>query len=492
MADEPLSISLQENLVTVLAYNDRQGRIVANSLDTKLMDGDYRTVAEACIKYWKEYSKPPMDHTGDLLAHVVEDKGNRRSKAVTRILRGMAQLADSGLNTEYVLKQIQTHQRTQSIKAAVLESAELLNTQQHLALPEVEELWQNLLAKGRSAETFAPGLRLDNPGAIISRLNQFADEFNNGVAMLDQRWVVPSRKELFIWLGASGRGKTWALIRQGVAALRRRKKVLHVTLENGEDRTAQRYYQTLFQITRRKTPVELVRFDIERGKFRGIEFEDYKPRFAMDYANAGVRLTDAMRGYKGMYRNLIIKEFPPHELTINGLNAYLDMLEHVEGFVPDLLIVDYAGIMKVDPKNQRDSMSANVLGLRGICVTRSMAGVTAHQSNREGAKARMITAMHVAEAWPVVHHADSIVTFSSSDFEFRMGLCRAFVAKCRNEEDKFAFLMTQNYRIGQFCLDSRHIDLKYFDVVKELEEERGDELQDGGYHEVEEEDREAA
>lgn len=489
MADEPLSISLQENLVTVLAYNEAQGRIVANSLDTKLMDGDFRTIAEACIKYWKTYNKPPLDHTADLVSHIIDDKGNRRAKAVTRILRGMIQLSDSGLNTEYVLKQIQTHQYTQRIKAAVLESAELLNTQQHLANPEIEEIWNNLLKNGRANLDFSPGLRMNNPAAVLEKLRAYDDEFNNGIAILDRHYVVPARKSLFIWIGASGRGKTWAMIQQGVAALRRRKKVLHITLEMDEERCIGRYYQCLFQITRRKLPVEIAEFDIERKKLRGIELVPFKPRFSMEYADAAARLNNAMRGRRGMYDNLIVKQFASNTLTLAGLETYLDNLEQVDGFSPDLLILDYAGIMKTEVKFQRDSMAANVLGLRGICVDRNLAGVTGHQSNREGAQARMITDKHVAEAWPVVHHADNIATFSSSDFEFRTGLARGFVPKGRNELDKFGWLMTQNYAIGQFCIDSRPLDIKYFDILKEMEDERED---DGGAIHDDEEDEDVA
>lgn len=489
--DDLLSIPLQENLITVLAYNEKHGRIVCNSLDTKLMDGDFRTIAEACIGYWKEYDKPPGEHTADLLSHIIDDKGNRRAKGVLRLLRAMSQLADSNLNTEYVLKQIQDHQETQIIKAAVLESAELLQAKQHLANSEVKDMWHNLLKDTRRQISFDAGMRLDNPAHVLSLLAQFAEEFNNGIAMLDKRWIVPARKTLFMWLGASGRGKTWALVRQGVAALRRRKKVLHITLENASERTAQRYYQCLFSVPRRAINVEIATFDVDRRRLRGIEYEKYKYPFALDFGDAAVRILDKMRGYKGMYRNLVIKQFAPNTLTLAGLEAYMDMLEQIEGFVPDLVIVDYAGIMKVDPKFVRDSMGNNVLGLRAIAVDRNMAFSTAHQSNREGAKSKQINATHVAEAWPVVSHADNIVSFSSSDFEFRLGLCRGFVAKGRDEADKYAFLMTQNYGIGQFCLDSRSLDVRYTEIVKELEASMPDET-GGNEDEDEEEEREAA
>lgn len=468
---EVFTVSLMENLVTVLAYSEQHGRTVANTLDTKLLDSEFRTIAEACIDYWNKYDKPPADHTYDLLAHIIEDKGNRRSKPILRIVKGMVALADSGLNAEYILHQVQSHNRTQKITAAVLESAELLNSKKHLALADIEEMWHKLLS-ARDEISFDTGIRLDDPRAIMEQLSTSEDEFGTGIEVLDSRRIVPARKQLFMWLGASGRGKTHGLVFCGVNALRRRKKVLHISLEMDEARIAQRYYQALFKVPRRRGDIDVVTFDSDRrGRLEGFKNNKVKPKFSLDLKGAGARLNDAMRGYKGLYRNIVIKQFPMYTLTLGGLNGYLDTLEQQEKFIPDLILVDYPAIMKLDPKNTRESIASNVAGIRTIAVERNMAAMAAHQSNRDGAEAKMITDKHVAEAWPVVHHSDAIVSFSSSDMEFRLGLARGFVAKYRNEEDKFGFLMTQNYKTGQFCVDSRIMDKGYFDLFKTYGEE---------------------
>jgi hypothetical protein len=457
---------LQENLVTVLAYNETQGRVVANTLNTKLMDGPYRTVAEACIDYWNKYQKPPMDHTADLVAHIVEDRNNRQGKAVARVLRGMVALTDN-LNTEYVLEQAHQFARMQTIKAAVIESAEKINSNQHLAIGEVEEIWNNLLAH-REDTNFKPGLRGDDHTYVLDKLQSSDVEFSSGIPLLDKKYIVPARGELFMWLGASGRGKSWALIGQGIAALRDRKKVLHISLEMPDYRVAQRYYQGMFNVTRREAPVDVYSLDIEDGKLIGLAPAVIKPAFSLDNAFSAEQLRQHIRRTGKRMNNLIIKDFPSGTLTMGGLIAYLDMLELNENFVPDLLLLDYPAIMKHDPKTLRESMSAAVLGIRGIGNARNIAVSAAHQSNREGADARMIKATHVAEAWPIVHHADNIVTFSSSDREFRLGLCRGFVAKGRNEDDKFGFLMTQSYKVGRFCVESHWLQNSYFDYLEDL------------------------
>lgn len=479
---ERFTVSLQENLITVLAYNAEQGRILANTLNTNLMDGDYRTVADAILDYWKKYDKPPEDHVADLVAHITEDKGNRRAKGITRILRGMVQLSDS-LNTEYVVRQAQLFARMQRIKAAVIDSAEKINSNQHLAITEIEDIWNDLLANKMDAG-FVPGLKGSDHRSVIEALQLSESEFSNGIPILDKKHVIPARKELFMWLGASGRGKTWALVKQGVQALKDRKKVLHISLEMSEPRVLQRYYQCMFNVARRDVPVSTISLDIKKGILKGLEPLIIKPEFALDNAFASEQLSQHIKRTGGRFDRLWVKSFPSGTLTLNGLRAYLDMLEATEKFVPDLLIVDYPGIMQHDPKDIRTSMSLAVLGIRGIAVERNLAACAAHQSNREGADARMIKATHVAEAWPIVHHSDNIVTFSSSDREFRQGLCRGFVAKSRNEDDKFGFLMTQSYKVGQFCIESHWLQKSYFDYLEDLPDNDNEDDEEGGESET--------
>lgn len=473
---ERFTVSLQENLITVLAYNAEQGRVLANTINTQLMDGDFRTIADAIIDYWKKYDKPPLDHVADLVAHITEDKSNRRAKGIIRILRGMVQLSDS-VNTEYVLRQANLFSRMQRIKAAVIDSAEKINSNQHLAIAEIETIWNDLLAQ-RMDTSFNAGMRGTDYKAVMDAMQNSDAEFSNGIKMLDRTHIVPARKEAFMWLGASGRGKTWALVKQGAQALKDRKKVLHVSLEMSEPRVLQRYYQCMFNVARRDAPVDSILLDLEDGKLVGLEQAVIKPAFALDNVFASEQLRTHIIRTGSRMDNLVVKAFPSGTLSLNGLRAYIDMLEAVEKFVPDLLIVDYPGIMQHDPKDIRTSMSLTVLGIRGIAVDRNWATALAHQSNREGADSKMIKATHVAEAWPIIHHCDNIVTFSSSDREFRLGLCRAFVAKARNEEDKFGFLMTQSYKVGQFCIDSHWLNKKYFDYLEDMPDPDGAEDSD--------------
>jgi len=73
---------------------------------------------------------------------------------------------------------------------------------------------------------------------------------------------------------------------------------------------------------------------------------------------------------------LIIKEFPTGQLTTRGLQAYLSNLETFYNFVPDLLLLDHADNMYLDPERIRIDIGRTFKDLRGIAVDRYMAMVT--------------------------------------------------------------------------------------------------------------------
>jgi hypothetical protein len=463
---ERLHTTLQENLITVLAYDETQGRIISNMLDPALMEGDYRTIAERCIHYWREYNKPPGEHTADLVADIIEDKHNRHARAITRILQAMQSLSET-VNTQYVMNQLQSFNRMQRIKSAIIESADKINSQQHLAINDIEEIWSNIL---RTQERdFQPGTRLNDVERIIARLEAVQSEFSMGIAALDERNFRPQRGTLMFILGAAGRGKTWGLVHVGKTALLERKKVLHITIEMDEELVAQRYYQSMLKITKRSVPVEITDVSVSGKIIDGLDTHEVTAMTSWDSKVLHMEIVNHMvaMGEK-RFANLMIKKFAPHTLSPATLSAYLDTLETTEKFIPDMVIVDYLGIMKVDPKNLRQSLSFNAVGLRGIAVERNMAFVSAHQVSKAGEEAPMVKTTHVSEDWGIIGHADWVLTYSCTDVEFKYGLARLYVGKARTELDRYAVLITQAYPMGQFCLSSYYLHSSYFETLSDM------------------------
>jgi replicative DNA helicase len=459
MADT-LNASLQENLITLLCYDNEQGKVVANMINIELMEGDYRMIAERAVDYWRKYEAAPADHTADMFGDILGDKHNRRGNTIRRMLRNMIALSES-VNTKYVMDQLRNHNRVQRFKAAIVESAEKINNIEALALPEIEELWDKLLRQ-REID-FSAGMRLNEISKVIARLAQMDSEFSTGVKELDKRHIVPQRGKLFLFGGAAGRGKTWFLVQCGKRALMDRKKVVHISCEIDEEEVVGRYYQSIFSIAKRREKIEITELERDMEEFTGFTRTEHKAVYALDEPMAEWELQNHWEHMGAKGKNLIVKRFKPNELTIGAIAAYLDTLETTEGFIPDMMIFDYLGLMKKDVKNIRGSMSMNCEDLRGLCIERNMAGVTAHQLSKAGELAVMAKGTHLAEDWSIMGTCDIVVTYSCTDLEFDYGLGRCFVSKARSDRDRFQVLITQAYAVGQFCLDSMYFPRDYRD-----------------------------
>jgi replicative DNA helicase len=138
------------------------------------------------------------------------------------------------------------------------------------------------------------------------------------------------------------------------------------------------------------------------------------------------------------------------------LNAYLDSLEQVEKFKPDLLIVDYLMMMHLDMEHLRFSMGAVARSLRGLATVRNCAVITAAQANREAANRKWVRGTDVAEDWSLVGTADTFLTYSQTDAEHELHVARLLVEKARNGRDKWSVYIAQTYETGQFCIDSAY------------------------------------
>jgi hypothetical protein len=472
MTIEKPTPALMENLITMLCYDDVNGKVLARLIDPVLFDGDYRVIADRTIQFWAKHRQAPKMHTADLVSDILSDQYNRQAAGIRRILHAMHAIHQQ-INTAYVLDQWRNFTRLQTLKDIIIKSADSLSSQREYGIAEVEAMWSKIL-RTRDA-SFHPGIWLNDIDRMLAYIDAREREFDVGIDILDRTNAVPARGSVLLFLGGAASGKSWYLIHCGKRALVQQKKICHITLELSEELTLQRYYQSLFSLPKRGHdggfPITTLRFDKDR-KLTGFGSVEVNPEFHFKSQDIRTELESRVQWMGNKFQNLLIKRFPPKKLTPDLLRSYLDNLEISDGFKPDLLILDYLKEMATDTKEYRHSMDENLAELRGIAVEKNLACVTAQQLSREGSTALMARSSHVAEAWGLIGTADVVLTFSRTDAEARHGLARLHVSKNREDEGNQLILLTQNYRIGQFVLESAplHLDT-YYDQLKQLTEE---------------------
>jgi hypothetical protein len=108
--------------------------------------------------------------------------------------------------------------------------------------------------------------------------------------------------------------------------------------------------------------------------------------------------------------------------------------------------------VETDIKNYRLGLGQLVEDLKRLAEERNVALVTAHQSNREGARAGQVKGYHIGEDWSIMQTADYLLTMSRNEHEKVAKLARISAEKARGVEDGLSIVVGQNYHHGQFAI----------------------------------------
>jgi replicative DNA helicase len=465
--DDKLSGALQENILTLLCFNLEFCKLVRSIVSPNLFESaTYRDIADQAIGYIDKFGEPIAEHLPDELEDVLTGKDKKKAQSYQRVLDNLFMAKDS-VNVTYTVSKLHDFVRQQNLKGAVVKAVEAIEAGD-LNLAEVE------LNKGLRSQVnvFELGTNMSDSNSAMDFFDDMEEGIRTGIVELDKRDIMPHAGELLLVVAPMKKGKSWSLMHMGKFAILQRKTVVHISLEMSEKKVKQRYIQMFYSVSKREAHVKIPLFKTDDlGRLTSIEYEDLT-RPTLNDTDIKKTLTAKVKKDFTKRSTLIIKQFPTKQLTINELNAYLDGLERFHKIVPDMLIIDYPDLMKIDSANLRVETGNIYQELRGIAVKRNCALVTASQGNREAMKAKMVTDSMIAEDISKIATADIVITYSQTEHEKSLGLARLFVSNARNDEDKFVVLIAQAYAIGQFCLNSTIMLNDYWDIVEDLKESR--------------------
>lgn len=468
--EERISGALQENLLTLLCFDDDHCKIIRAAVAPSLFESaPFRDIAGMAIDFVDQFGEAIKEHLPDHLEGVLKGDDERKAKTYQRLLDNLYQSKDS-INATYVISQLHKFVRQQRLKTAVVQAVEALEDGR-VSDAEVA------LQKGMKAQAvaFDGGLNLSNPEDIGRIYDKPEEEgFELGIAELDRLGIFPRRKELFSLVAPRKRGKSWFITHCCKQALVQRWSVLVITLELSETNYGARMIQSFFSIAKSEAKVRITKLVRDKdGDLEGMLSEEVERMTMKDQDARGKIMQRAKREFKRR-KQFRIKSFPMHSLTMMELEAYVDGLERFEGFTPDLICVDYPRLMKHDAKNLRVELGQTLAQLRGLAQARNAAMVVVHQGNRESEKAALVTGDMAEEDISIVASSDVVLTYSQTPAEHKLGLARLFADYVRNSEGKALVLITQAYAVGQFCLDSMRVSDEYQDLMKDkTEREQG-------------------
>lgn len=152
-----------------------------------------------------------------------------------------------------------------------------------------------------------------------------------------------------------------------------------------------------------------------------------------------------------------IEVFPSGTAGISEIETLLANLELYEGFIPDVIVIDYADILKAsngrdEHRHQLDSIWKR---LRGLAQEKNCAVVTASQSGRKTLR-KDVGADDISEDIRKVAHVTHLITLSATDREKEAGVMRLKCPIRRNGAPRAdQVVVLTGFDIGRPYLDSR-------------------------------------
>tara|TARA_R100000005_G_C4995485_1_gene202384 strand:+ start:82 stop:1365 length:1284 start_codon:yes stop_codon:yes gene_type:complete len=376
------------------------------------------------VDYYIKYKKLPSDDF--ILEDVKKAKtSNELFSDYRDELTLINNLDQKSINNEdYILDLVEGFAKEQSLKDAIIRSAEMVKTKKY---SEIEPIMRDALTVSRNVD-----LGLD----YFSDIEERWARLNSDTYTAEHRTIFESlnealegglaAKELAMVVAPPGVGKSLYLANQAVRSCLDGSNVLYVSLEMAEDRVAQRL-DSIFSRIRQ-----------DQLKDRCNDLKDRLNQVTETVPNRG---------------KLKIKEFPTKRANVNQLRAYLNQLSNYENFSPDVIIVDYLELLATDSDMaEYQAQERLAQELRGLAIEHKCLVWTATQTNREGKKVRLITDTELADSYGKTRVCDLVISINQDEEEFDKGKSRIYIIKSRNGRARFIIPAKMDYQrlvIGQ-------------------------------------------
>ena len=331
--------------------------------------------------------------------------------ALKEELRNSYQASQDDL--EYVQEEFAKFCKNQEMKAAILDSADLLKDGDFDGI-------RNLVEK-----------------AIKAGMDKnIGHEYNKDIETryrVDYRPTVPSPwpilndgiqggfgpGDLGIIFGSPGGGKSWTMVAIAAHAVKMGHKVNFYTLELGED-------------------------------YVGKRFDCYFTGYSIDEVNKHRK--DVQKQVDNLKGRLIVKEYPPKGASVNTIKAHVQKCIDID-HKPDLIIIDYVDYLKAPSRGRNTERKHEIddvfIATKGLAKDLKIPILTPSQVNRMGARDSIIEGDKAAGSYDKMMVADICLSLSRQKEDKVLGTGRIHVMKNRYGQDGMTYNVKMNTNNGQ-------------------------------------------
>ena len=400
--------AFQIKVITALLTDKSFLQQISDIMISSYFESDANSwIIDTILEYHKEYkSSPTLEVMKVKLEKVDHDL---LKEQVVAHLKDAWKYTESP-DLEYIKDQALDFCKNQEIKRAILSSVELLKVGKY---DEIKTNIDNAMKAGadkdighdymtQMEERYTEAVRFvqDTPWDVINEL------LDGGLG----------KGELGVMVAPAGIGKSWALMNIGANAVKKGKTVLHYTLELNEAYVGLRYDSVITGIANQNLK----------------HYQD-----------------DIKEQLEKLDGELIIKHYPTKTVSVMGIRAHVEKCI-MQNKKPDVIIVDYADLIRGHGQEKRHELEGIYEDLRGMAGEYEIPVWTASQANRSALEEDVIDASKVSESYGKVMVADFVLSLSRKVQDKLAGTGRWHVIKNRFGPDGITLPSKMNTSNGQF------------------------------------------
>ena len=397
----------QAKIISSLLSDKKFIQTICDILEPEYFDSDAnKWLSKEIRDYFFEYKTSP---TLEVMKVKIDDMENDvlQVSVVENLKESWRNIESTDL--PFVQEQTLEFCRNQVMKNAIMDSVDLIEVGQY---DQIKKLVDEAMKAGSDRD-----LGHDYIDGIEERLTKSTrDTVKTGWDPIDE--VMDGglgAGELGVVVAPAGIGKTWCLQSIGANSVRNGLNVVHYTLELNQNYVGLRY-DTVFS---------------------GVTTSDIK--FYQE---------DVKKKIEQLNGKLLIKYFPTKSATVQTLASHLKQIE-LQGIQLNLVLVDYADILRGMGSEKRHILENIYEDLRGLAGEVEVPIWTASQANRSSLEEEIIDATKVAEAYSKVMIADFVVSVSRKVEDKIANTSRFHVIKNRFGIDGVTFPASMNTNIGK-------------------------------------------
>ncbi len=460
MKQTSISLDFERTLLIYLITNTEFCKALTPILQPNNLKTRYAQIlSKWIIEYYDQYKEAPSS----LIQNIFYDR--KGSISDDEVIQSISDLIVS-LSKEYTEKKLHNldYAVEQSITYLKIRSLEL-----HKDIVE-DAISKGTPLKGEAAISSYNKIGLPSSDGV-SLVNDKENIINS--FMLENEYLFsfpgalkktigsPMRGDLISFMGKPKGKKSWALQFTAETAMKQGNNVVFVTLEMRMPQILRRAWQSMLA-------QPLYDMDVEMPYFSSISENLYAVDRKREHREAInlMEIEERQKTLKTMFDGDIrYISFPAYSATVDDIISQLDILEHFNNYQADVVIVDYADLIKptknggLEYRHQLDSIWK---ALRALAQSKNILVVTASQSNRGGLTGDL-TLEHIAEDVRKLAHCSVLVALNQNKAEKEIGVMRMATLLKRDDvsglDDEAVVL--QQLAIGKFYLDSK--------LVKEVE-----------------------